>query len=42
MCVTLYLVLQNHITVNHDQIEDWFSAYIGGFSWLSDTGTAAY
>ncbi|KAJ8653917.1 hypothetical protein O0I10_010365 [Lichtheimia ornata] len=28
MCVTLYLVLQNHITVNHDQIEDWFSAYI--------------
>ncbi|KAI9322547.1 WD40-repeat-containing domain protein [Dichotomocladium elegans] len=28
MCVTLYLVLQNHITVDDERIENWFTSYI--------------
>lgn len=29
MCVTLYLVLSNYITVDENRLEDWFAAYIG-------------
>jgi hypothetical protein len=29
MCVTLYLIIQQHINVNADQLEDWFTSYIG-------------
>ncbi|KAI8072162.1 WD40-repeat-containing domain protein [Gilbertella persicaria] len=28
MCVTLYLVLEKHLTIDNERIEDWFTAYI--------------
>lgn len=28
MCVTLYLVLEKHLQIDEDRLEDWFTAYI--------------
>ncbi|KAI9249009.1 WD40-repeat-containing domain protein [Sporodiniella umbellata] len=28
MCVTMYLVLEKHLNIDEDRLEDWFTAYI--------------
>lgn len=38
MCVTLFLVIQQHVHVGSEQLEDWFTSYIG-MSFFPNTNT---